>query len=503
MLPNSSCLRSPGSTIILLLLLTSCANSPVGQSLQRSLEADPQLEENNLDLVSTGNPTPLASVELPKDFPFEIPLYEGAQLLDVEEISELDPSMSSDVDSSDTQSSVSNSAETELPPPPSTNTPTPENSEATETDPVPEPPKMRSLILTRWQTDDTPEQVTNFYQSQFQENNWQFIDQQGENPSDDLPNNIMVRQEDLEVTVSIIKLPDEGGSEKQTPTPLSTQYLIEYHRRDPDPMMATVPETTSETPSETDPETASETDPETASDTASSTDSTDSDRAPEPLRKYIRDLASLGIFQNPGSGENKSTPDRVIQPNQIITRRKYAQWLMQANNKIYAHQPTKQIRLATTNSQAVFKDVPSNDPDFAIIQGLAEAGIIPSPLNGQSTTVTFSPDQPLTRQELILWKVPLDVRRSLPTASVDAVKETWGFQDASKIDPKALRAVLADYQNGDFSNIRRTFGYTALFQPQKSVTRAEAAAVLWYFGLPGDGRSAEDALALESSQSNE
>jgi hypothetical protein len=74
------------------------------------------------------------------------------------------------------------------------------------------------------------------------------------------------------------------------------------------------------------------------------------------------------------------------------------------------------------------------------------------------------------------------------------VKETWGFQDATKIDPKALRAVLADYQNGEQANLRRMLGYTTLVQPNKPVTRAEAAAALWYFGYQGEGISAEEAL---------
>jgi hypothetical protein len=77
---------------------------------------------------------------------------------------------------------------------------------------------------------------------------------------------------------------------------------------------------------------------------------------------------------------------------------------------------------------------------------------------------------------------------------VDAVQQTWGFRDAARIDPKALQAVLADHQNGDQANIRRAFGYTALFQPKKPVSRAEAAASLWYFGFQGDGQSAQDAL---------
>jgi hypothetical protein len=120
-------------------------------------------------------------------------------------------------------------------------------------------------------------------------------------------------------------------------------------------------------------------------------------------------------------------------------------------------------------------------------------------LSGDSTTVLFRPDAPLTREQLVLWKVPLDTRQALPTANLDAVKQTWGFQDIGKIDPKALRAVLADFQNGEQSNIRRVFGYTTLFQPKKLVTRAEAAGALWYFGTQGEGVSAVDALKLKRS----
>ena len=112
----------------------------------------------------------------------------------------------------------------------------------------------------------------------------------------------------------------------------------------------------------------------------------------------------------------------------------------------------------------------------------------------------FRPDAPLTREQLILWKVPLDIRQALPSASVDAVKQTWGFQDATKIDPRPLQGVLADFQNSDQSNIRRVFGYTTLFQPKKPVTRAEAAAALWYFGTASEGLSAQEALQLKRQQ---
>ncbi|MBW4692126.1 MAG: S-layer homology domain-containing protein [Lyngbya sp. HA4199-MV5] len=223
---------------------------------------------------------------------------------------------------------------------------------------------------------------------------------------------------------------------------------------------------------------------------------TDLSKTPKELQQYVSDLARLGIL-TPATENSKATAaanGTLFAPNKVITRREYARWLVTANNRLYASQPAKQIRLSTDNVQPAYQDVPRTDPDFPAIQGLAEAGLLPSPLSGDSTTVTFRPDAPLTRENLVLWKVPADTRQALPTASLDALKQTWGFQDAPRIDPKAQRAVLADFQNGDLSNIRRAFGYTTLFQPKKPVTRAEAAAALWYFGFQGDGQSAQEAL---------
>jgi hypothetical protein len=202
-----------------------------------------------------------------------------------------------------------------------------------------------------------------------------------------------------------------------------------------------------------------------------------------PNRDYIADLSQLGIFT--AGDQNK---------NKIVTRREYARWLVAAYNRINSTKPTHQIRLATPDAKPTFQDVPANHPDFPSIQGLAEAGLIPSPLSGDATAVLFRPDTPLSREQLILWKIPLDTRQALPTASLDAIKQTWGFQDAGKIDPKAMRAVLADFQNGERSNIRRVFGYTTLFQPKKTVSLNEVATTIWYFGSDTEGLSAPEAL---------
>ena len=249
----------------------------------------------------------------------------------------------------------------------------------------------------------------------------------------------------------------------------------------------------------------------------------DIDQAPEEIQPYLVDLIELDLLEirpaeaapapapapNPATenGEESDSPPATsptpakpptpaaadeFKPNQAMTRREYARWLLAVNNRFYAGERTRKIRPGVTSSQPVFQDVPVSDPDFAAIQGLAEAGIIPSPLTGSSTTLTFRPNAPLTRKDLLLWKVPLDTRQALPEASVSAVQQAWGFQDAAKVDPRTLQAVLADYQNGDFANIRRAFNYTTLFQPDKAATRAEGGAVLWRFGNATEGITAAE-----------
>lgn len=211
---------------------------------------------------------------------------------------------------------------------------------------------------------------------------------------------------------------------------------------------------------------------------------------PQPFRGYIEDLAALGLL-TPKNGQS-------FQANIPITRREYARWLIATNNRFYATIPAKQIRLGRETSTPAFADVPGNDPDFPAIQGLAEAGLIPSPLSNEPSASLFRPNANLTREDLIAWKVPLDTRKPLPNATIDSLKETWGFQDVAKINPKVWRAIYGDFQNGDQSNIRRVFAYTTLFQPQKPVTRAEAAAALWYLGYQGDGLSAQEVRSMPS-----
>ena len=303
--------------------------------------------------------------------------------------------------------------------------------------------------VTTWTTPDSIESVYKFYQQELPSKQWEIITQ----PSETSPQ-LVAKQQQKTVTIAPQTITD-------TQKPGFTTYTISL-------VDATTSTPAVSTPTPT---------------VAPTTSTKPSSSVPAATADYFTDLTKIGVLTSKDTATNR-----------VVTRREYARWLVAAHNKITGNKPTQQIKLAATNTKPIFQDVPSTNPDFPSIQGLAEAGLIPSPLSGDATSVLFRPDTPLTREQMILWKIPLDTRQPLPAASLDAVKQTWGFQDAGKVDPKALRAVLADFQNGEQSNIRRVFGYTTLFQPKKTVNLGEVAIAIWYFGANSEGLSARDAV---------
>lgn len=435
--------------IALVIGLSACANSPNSETLERTFAGDPLLEENGETPVAPPPPPDLVlervqeSSELPEDFPDTISPYPNAEF-----IRTIAPN---------------------------------ETPESTDAD---------AGVLTLWQTSDSPEQVLNFYEQQFNQPNWEIVPQA--NQTGTQPN--LIARQGLDLLVNINVTPEISTGENP---PQRVEFLISYVR-------SPTAQTTGETPTSQPPnaiaiEAANPASQPSSSPSATPATPTAIEQVPEQLRPYLRDLENMGIaIAQPSGNTNANATESAVDLNQGISRKQFARWLLEVNNKIYANQPGKQIRLAHTTTKPAFSDVSKNHPDFPVIQGLAEAGIIPSALSGDTSATTFRPDAIVTREQLLVWKVPLDQRRNLPSASVDAIKESWGFQDAGKIDPNALRSVYADYQNGDRSNIRRAFGYTTLFQPKKEVTRAEAAAALWFFGVPGEGLTVPDAMENSS-----
>ncbi|MEH2327889.1 S-layer homology domain-containing protein [Nostoc sp.] len=450
---------------VILTSLTACANSPVAKNLEQSLAADPKLQSDRVVFGESQGNQPQAqqnesAVQLPSDFPKDIPLYSNAKL------QEVTPASGSE-----------------------------------------------NKISTRWLSSDPSNFIASFYRSQFQTNNWQILQQ----PTDDTGGAFEARRNDFLLKVSIQPKSVTNATPNQPQT--ATELLIDYvpnSTASAQPTSTTSPnETANAVPQAGDrqfigpvsPANLTAQPPSTANNQTTPTATPESqafndlNKAPQEWRQHIQDLAALGVLsiEAKTTKSNSTNTTNQFEPGKIVTHREYARWLIAANNAVYTNNPAKQIRLASESTQPAFSDVSAKDPDFPAIQGLAEAGLIPSPLSGDSTVLLFRPDAPLTREQLLLWKLPLDTRQALPSANLDAVKQTWGFQDAARIDSKALRAVLADYQNGEQSNIRRVFGYTTLFQPKKPVTRAEAATALWYFGSQGEGVSATEALKLKRS----
>lgn len=423
------------SFAVFLSTLTACANTPFAKNIEQSLQADPKLTENPVifGAKQVNDSQKQPTTSLPADFPQDIPVYPNAELQSV--------------------------------------TPSSDNT---------------GKFSARWLSSDPSNFIVDFYRKEFRANQWEVIQQ----PEDGQQGEFVAQRNNSQVKVSIQPktVANTQPNQPQSTTEIVTDYSpsTTTSQTTPPDFIGPVQPPDTATQSQTLPQTIIE-----------SQQFDDLNKAPQQLQPYIQDLAALGVLSVPINAAKTNSATNEFQPNTNVTRRQYARWLVAANNAMYSNSPSKQIRLGVPENKSAFSDVSTTDPDFGVIQGLAEAGLIPSPLSGDSTQVLFRPDAPLTREQLLLWKVPVDTRQGLPNASLDTVKQTWGFQDAAKIDPKALRAVLADYQNGEQSNIRRAFGYTTLFQPKKAVTRAEAAAALWYFGTENEGVSAKDALKLQ------
>ncbi|KQK11916.1 uncharacterized protein LOC100825490 [Brachypodium distachyon] len=182
---------------------------------------------------------------------------------------------------------------------------------------------------------------------------------------------------------------------------------------------------------------------------------------------------------------------KVIEPGaqagDLCTRREYARWLVVASNCLSRNTYSKvyPAMYVENVSELAFDDVTTEDPDFPFIQGLAEAGLISSklsrsdtnPENFQNNHYWFYPESPLSRQDLVSWKMALDKRR-LPEVDKNSLYKTSGYIDIDKIDAAAWPALAADLGAGDQSITALAFGFTRLFQPDKPVTKGQAALAL-------------------------
>ncbi|WOH06752.1 hypothetical protein DCAR_0626180 [Daucus carota subsp. sativus] len=176
------------------------------------------------------------------------------------------------------------------------------------------------------------------------------------------------------------------------------------------------------------------------------------------------------------------------QPGDLCTRREYARWLVSASSALSRNTVSKVYPAMCIENftELAFDDVTPEDPDFPSIQGLAEAGLIASKLSRrdmrsssevEETPLCFCPESPLSRQDLVSWKICLE-KRQLPVADKKILQQVSGFIDIDKIDPDACPALVADLTAGEQGIVALAFGYTRLFQPDKPVTKAQAAIAL-------------------------
>ncbi|CAK8532427.1 unnamed protein product [Lathyrus sativus] len=177
-----------------------------------------------------------------------------------------------------------------------------------------------------------------------------------------------------------------------------------------------------------------------------------------------------------------------VQPGDLCTRREYARWLVSASSALSRNTVSKVYPAMYIDNvtELAFDDITTEDPDFSSIQGLAEAGLIESRLSRRDIQLTadednspfyFLPESSLSRQDLVSWKMALE-KRQLPEADRKMLHRLSGFIDTDKIHPNACPALVADLSSGDQGIIALAFGYTRLFQPDKPVTKAQAALAL-------------------------
>ncbi len=186
------------------------------------------------------------------------------------------------------------------------------------------------------------------------------------------------------------------------------------------------------------------------------------EETPSPNKEMIMDLDKLGVFDNLYWDFN------LLEP---ITRGQFITLLYFANNAVRSEE--YHIRLAPAYDPGL-TDIDSSHPAYKYVQAVANAGYSVGYEDN-----TFKPDQPITREEMIGTKVPLDAGAGHHDHNI------WNFSDYEEIDSKFRDDIYIDSflkRKGKGSNIQRAFGSIKSFKPNQAVWGYEAAATLWQFG---------------------
>lgn len=179
-----------------------------------------------------------------------------------------------------------------------------------------------------------------------------------------------------------------------------------------------------------------------------------------------------------------------IQPGELCTRQEYARWFL-SSNSLLSRRPSNKVFPSVYIegvTQLAFDDITPQSPDFPYIQGLAEAGIIPSKLSNDVTCSIsdkeqshscnlFYPDSLLSRVDLVTWKIVVE-HNHLPQIDKRTLEKKSGFLDVQRIRKDAWPAIFIDATAGDQSITQRAFGYSRRFQPDKPVTKGQVAVAI-------------------------
>ncbi|GAU21478.1 hypothetical protein TSUD_242010 [Trifolium subterraneum] len=172
--------------------------------------------------------------------------------------------------------------------------------------------------------------------------------------------------------------------------------------------------------------------------------------------------------------------------SELCTRREFARWLVKLNSCLERNPKHRIATIVSLSGFVVtaFDDINVDDPDFQYIQVLAEAGVVPSKLSSQNSSngcgsdykegVYFLPDRFVSRQDLMEWRTPLEYGFFSGIIDQVSIKKA-GYMDVKEITSPG---VYLDMLAGDSSIVRKVFGQSKRFQPNKPSTKAQAAVAL-------------------------
>ena len=203
----------------------------------------------------------------------------------------------------------------------------------------------------------------------------------------------------------------------------------------------------------------------------------------------IEQLASLEVF-----GSAKGEVRGHFGPGQPTLRREFVRWLFRAYNLYHADESDRLLHPAASGEPPKFTDVGSSDPDFSVIQGLANAGVALASQD-PGKTPAFSPDQSVTREQALAILLAfttldqVDLKKYGGEQLEKGYKELWAYQDAHQVDPADV-PLFASYLGDLDDMVGRAFGKLTKLGPKLPVTHAQAALLLWRLG----DRTASDTL---------